>query len=62
MGLRAWLRWLVEREPGIQRPYRRIRCPFHAEQTPSCVVDAERYYCFGCGATGRTQDLPEAAR
>lgn len=28
------------------------RCPFHAEDTPSCHVLEQFYYCFGCGATG----------
>ena len=31
-------------------------CPFHAEKTPSFVVDGEKqlFYCFGCGAGGDT--------
>ncbi|MBS7703277.1 DUF7146 domain-containing protein [Chelatococcus asaccharovorans] len=29
-------------------------CPFHAERTPSCLVDDKRgtFKCFGCGAAG----------
>ena len=26
-------------------------CPFHSDKSPSMKLD-ERYYCFGCGATG----------
>ena len=28
------------------------KCPFHLEATPSCMVENNRYYCFGCGAQG----------
>lgn len=31
-------------------------CPFHSDKSPSMKLD-ERYYCFGCGATGDTVDL-----
>ena len=31
-------------------------CPFHADRDPSMKLD-ERYYCFGCGATGDAVDL-----
>lgn len=33
-----------------------IRCPFHADRTPSCKVD-RRYHCFGCGADGDAIDF-----
>lgn len=31
-----------------------IRCPFHADDKPSCKIYPETgtYHCFGCGATG----------
>lgn len=32
------------------------RCPFHDDASPSMKLD-ERYYCFGCGATGDAVDL-----
>jgi len=32
------------------------RCIFHDDRTPSMKVD-ERYYCFGCGATGDVIDF-----
>jgi hypothetical protein len=31
-------------------------CPFHEDRNPSMKVD-ERFYCFGCGATGDAVDL-----
>lgn len=31
-------------------------CPFHDDRAPSLKLD-ERYYCFGCGATGDAVDL-----
>lgn len=32
------------------------RCPFHDDHTPSLKLD-ERFYCFGCGASGDTIDF-----
>lgn len=32
------------------------RCPFHDDHEPSLLLD-DRYYCFGCGATGDASDL-----
>lgn len=30
-----------------------IRCPFHNEHTPSCVLYPDNgYHCFGCGKNG----------
>lgn len=34
-----------------------IRCPFHADRTPSMKLNEEYFYCFGCGATGDVIDL-----
>lgn len=31
-------------------------CPFHNDKSPSMKLD-DRYYCFGCGATGDAVDL-----
>ena len=31
-------------------------CPFHADRHPSLKVD-DRFYCFGCGATGDVIDF-----
>ena len=33
-----------------------VCCPFHSDKSPSMKLD-ERYYCFGCGATGDAVDL-----
>ena len=29
-------------------------CPFHSEETPSCLLDMEKkeFYCFGCEKKG----------
>ena len=32
------------------------RCPFHADHSPSLKLD-ERFYCFGCGASGDVIDF-----
>lgn len=31
-----------------------VRCPFHQENTPSCIIDPYLgiFQCFGCGAKG----------
>ena len=30
-----------------------VRCPFHDERTPSCVLYPDGgYHCFGCGKNG----------
>ena len=34
----------------------KIRCPFHADDTPSLHVYDDHYYCFGCGAHGNHLD------
>lgn len=31
-------------------------CPFHDDRNPSMKLD-ERFYCFGCGATGDAVDM-----
>ena len=32
-------------------------CPFHEEQTGSFTIEDGRYYCFGCGAEGKEEDI-----
>lgn len=39
--------------------HKKIICPYHDEQTPSCVLYPDSYYCFGCGAHGPLSDLGE---
>lgn len=41
---------------------RKVLCPFHSEQTPSCVIYAELMYyrCFGCGRHGHISELPDS--
>lgn len=59
----AWFRAFAEAAQGvIQRPrVCRILCPFHREQTPSCMVHLDRreYVCFGCGREGPVSDIPD---
>ncbi len=47
---------VVGRHVGLKRAGKNWKglCPFHAEKTPSFVVNEERgtYHCFGCGAGG----------
>lgn len=35
-----------------------VSCPFHDEQTPSCIISPKTnlYHCFGCGAGGSVID------
>ena len=35
-----------------------VRCPFHEEATPSCVISPKSnlFHCFGCGAAGSVID------
>jgi DNA primase len=36
----------------------KIRCPFHAENTPSCnLFPTGGFKCYGCGAHGNTVDF-----
>lgn len=44
---------------GYNTDYERIRCPFHADNTPSLFWNDERevYHCFGCGAKGTVVEL-----
>lgn len=45
---------------GLQKTRNnKIRCPFHKDKDPSMVIysDTNRFYCFGCGATGNVWEL-----
>lgn len=35
-----------------------VRCPFHDEKTPSCIISPKSnlFHCFGCGAAGSVID------
>lgn len=33
------------------------KCPFHADSTPSFIVDEKHYHCFGCRAHGNLIDF-----
>ena len=34
-----------------------MRCPFHADRTPSLKLYSDHFHCFGCGAHGDVIDL-----
>lgn len=34
-----------------------MRCPFHADRTPSLNLYGDHFHCFGCGAHGDVVDL-----
>lgn len=34
-----------------------VRCPFHADRTPSMKLYQDSYYCFGCGEHGDVVDF-----
>lgn len=37
---------------------KRILCPKHEENTPSCIIYPDGYFkCFGCGAYGKVEEL-----
>lgn len=42
--------------------YIAIICPFHADNTPSCLVYKDRYKCTACGANGWTSELLQPDR
>jgi hypothetical protein len=35
---------------------RRVSCPFHPDENPSCSLYADHYYCHACGARGSRLD------
>ena len=37
-----------------------MRCPFHADRTPSLKLYGDHFHCFGCGAHGDVIDLTVA--
>ena len=38
-------------QPGGRHPYL-ISCPFHPEDTPSCAIYFDGFFCFGCSKGG----------
>ena len=37
-----------------------ILCPFHKEQTPSCIIKKDGFFCLGCGKSGTLKELTDA--
>jgi hypothetical protein len=52
---RVSLRLIVEQTQSIDRN-RKVRCPAHNDQRPSCHVYDDRWHCFSCGAGGTVLD------
>lgn len=45
--------YLPTAEPRRQGGRWAIRCPFHEDTTPSCIIfPSETWHCFGCGVGG----------
>lgn len=38
-------------QPGGRHPYH-VECPFHPEDTASCAIYEDGFFCFGCGKGG----------
>jgi DNA primase len=36
-----------------------LRCPWHEERTPSCVINTKKefFHCFGCGKHGPIEEI-----
>jgi len=65
LKLSVSLTQLIEQQLGPSDRAGKWPCPFHEERTPSFGVftdqtGAERYKCFGCGATGDVFDWLES--
>lgn len=39
---------------GLSKRRQFVRCPFHNERTPSCMIyDNNSFKCYGCGEHGK---------
>ena len=45
----------AQRYGTVKRDF--MRCPFHADRTPSLKLYGDHFHCFGCGAHGDVIDL-----
>ena len=48
----------AQRYGSVKRGF--MRCPFHADRTPSLKLYGDHFHCFGCGAHGNVIDLTAA--
>ena len=48
----------AKRYGSVKRGF--VRCPFHADRTPSLKLYGDHFHCFGCGAHGDVIDLTAA--
>jgi DNA primase len=48
---------LLQQYYGIVPTHGKVRCPFHADKTPSMKVYADNVHCFGCGWHGDSLDI-----
>ena len=51
------IEWVAEHHQLNPNRQGFINCPIHEEQTPSCQLHDDWWYCFGCGANGDSLGL-----
>jgi hypothetical protein len=54
---KAAIRSVAEKYFGPIPRDKKVRCPFHADKSPSMHVYDDGYHCFGCGERGDAVDL-----
>lgn len=47
----------LQARTGEEPKHNKVRCPFHAENSPSLHIYSDHWHCFGCGRGGDYADL-----